>query len=46
MTIGTADVAGITGTVAGIGELVKSLADGSGGAFGGGGATATPRTKA
>jgi regulator of protease activity HflC (stomatin/prohibitin superfamily) len=44
MIIVPADFAGITGTVAGIGELVKSLADGR--PSGGGGATATPRTKA
>ena len=44
MIIVPADFAGITGTVAGIGELVKSLADGR--SSGGGGATATPRTKA
>jgi regulator of protease activity HflC (stomatin/prohibitin superfamily) len=47
MIIVPADFSGITGTVAGIGELVKSLADGSGRpSGGGGGATATPRTKA
>ncbi len=44
MIIVPADFAGITGTVAGIGELVKSLTDGR--PSGGGGATATPRTKA
>ena len=44
MIIVPADFAGITGTVAGIGELVKSLTDGH--PSGGGGATATPRTKA
>ena len=45
MIIVPADFAGITGTVAGIGELVKSLADGR---SSGGGAptTAAPRTKA
>ncbi len=47
MIIVPTDFSGITGTVAGIGELVKSLADGSGRpSGGGGGATATPRTKA
>ena len=46
MIIVPADFAGITGTVAGIGELVKSLADGRSSGGGGGGATATPRTKA
>ena len=45
MIIVPADFAGITGTVAGIGELVKSLADGRS-TGGGGGAPATPRTKA
>lgn len=44
MIIVPADFAGVTGTVAGIGELVKSLTDGR--PSGGGGATATPRTKA
>ncbi|MBI5940774.1 MAG: SPFH/Band 7/PHB domain protein [Caulobacterales bacterium] len=44
MVIVPADFAGITGTVAGIGELVKSLADGRS-SGGGGGATATPRTR-
>ena len=45
MIIVPADFSGITGTVAGIGELVKSLADSSGRPSGGG-ATAAPRTKA
>ncbi|MDP1738445.1 MAG: SPFH domain-containing protein [Caulobacter sp.] len=46
MIIVPADFAGITGTVAGIGELVKSLADGRPSGGGGGGGTAAPRTKA
>jgi regulator of protease activity HflC (stomatin/prohibitin superfamily) len=46
MIIVPADFAGITGTVAGIGELVKSLTDSRPSGGGGGGATATPRTKA
>lgn len=43
MIIVPADFAGVTGTVAGIGELVKSLADGR---PSGGGATAAPKTRA
>ena len=46
MIIVPADFAGITGTVAGIGELVKSLADGGGRPSGGGAPTAVPRIKA
>ena len=46
-----ADFAGLTGTVAGIGELVKSLSGGGqpsagGGGGGGGGGSAVPRTRA
>ena len=44
MIVVPADFAGITGTVAGIGELVKSLSDGGSRPSGGG--TAAPRTKA
>jgi len=44
MIVVPADFAGITGTVAGIGELVKSLADNR--PSSGGGGAAVPRTKA
>ena len=46
MIIVPADFAGITGTVAGIGELVKSLTDGGGRTSPPPAATATPRTRA